>query len=129
MRLTSVFALCTLLVSLLTACGGGGSAGTASASAGSTEMSAIAQLGEKLFNDPTLSSTGAMSCATCHAASNHHAALDARSVPLGADPGKEAGRQASSLQYLRYYSSFFFANDCILSCVFSCFGRVIIFSL
>lgn len=111
MRLTSVFALCTLLVSLLTACGGGGSAGTASASAGSTEMSAIAQLGEKLFNDPTLSSTGAMSCATCHAASNHHAALDARSVPLGADPGKEAGRQAPSLQYLRYNTAFYFAKD------------------
>ncbi|HNH15617.1 cytochrome c peroxidase, partial [Zoogloea sp.] len=109
MRITSVLALCALIVPLLTACGGGGGASPSSSS--TSEMSAIAQLGEKLFNDPTLSSTGAMSCATCHAASNHHAATDTRAVPLGADPGKEAGRQAPSLQYLRYNTAFYFAKD------------------
>ena len=74
-------------------------------------MSAAAQLGDKLFNDPGLSSTGAMSCASCHVAGNHHAAADTRSVPAGADPGREAGRQAPSLQYLRFNKSFAFAAD------------------
>lgn len=74
-------------------------------------MSAAAELGARLFTDTTLSSTGAMSCASCHDANNHHAAPDTRSVPAGANPGHEAGRQAPSLQYLRFNTRFAFAAD------------------
>ena len=45
----------------LTACGGGGSGGS---STSSSTLSAAAHVGESLFNDPILSSTGAMSCAS-----------------------------------------------------------------
>ena len=50
---------CTLLVLILSACGGGGdgrAGGTAPLS-----LSAAAQVGEKLFNDPVLSGTGTQS--------------------------------------------------------------------
>ncbi len=100
-------ALLTLSLTLsLAACGGGGTTGQ-----GESGMSAAAQVGQKLFNDPILSSTGAMSCASCHDAGNHHAAPDTRSVPLGATPGHEAGRQAPSLQYLKFNTRFGFAAD------------------
>ncbi|WP_374245516.1 cytochrome-c peroxidase [Zoogloea sp.] len=100
-------AICSILLLSLAACGGGG--GSTATGAGS--MSAAAELGAKLFNDSALSSTGAMSCASCHDAGNHHAAPDTRSVPAGADAGHEAGRQAPSLQYLRFNGRFAFASD------------------
>ncbi|MCK6395420.1 cytochrome c peroxidase [Zoogloea sp.] len=99
-------AACTLLLLSLAACGGGGGG-----SAPSSGMSAAAQVGESLFNDPILSSTGAMSCASCHDKANHHAAPDTRSVPAGANSGHEAGRQAPSLQYLKFNTAFAFAGD------------------
>lgn len=100
---------CTLLVLILSACGGGGDG-----SAGGTaplSLSAAAQVGEKLFNDPVLSGTGTQSCASCHVKANHHAASDTRSVPAGAEAGHEAGRQAPSLQYLKFNTAFFFDKD------------------
>ena len=99
--------LVPFLALTLAACGGGGG-GSASTT---SSMSAAAQVGEKLFADTVLSSTGAMSCASCHVAGNHHAAADTRSVPAGADAGREAGRQAPSLHYLRFNGSFAFAAD------------------
>jgi cytochrome c peroxidase len=99
---------CMILTLCLTACGGGGSGGS---STSSSTLSAAAQVGESLFNDPILSSTGAMSCASCHDKANHHAAPDTRSVPAGANTGHEAGRQAPSLQYLKFNTAFTFAGD------------------
>ncbi|MBS0354146.1 MAG: c-type cytochrome [Proteobacteria bacterium] len=98
---------------LLVACGGGGggSSGGSGTDTATSNLSAAAQLGEKLFNDPILSSTGAMSCATCHVKANHYAATDSRSVPAGADAGHEAGRQAPSLKYLKFNTAFYFAKD------------------
>lgn len=100
-------AACSLLMLTLAACGGGGGGGSASGSS----MSAAAQVGEKLFSDTILSSTGAMSCASCHDKGNHHAAPDSRSVPAGAEAGHEAGRQAPTLQYLKFNTRFAFAAD------------------
>lgn len=102
-------AACTLLVLTLTACGGGG--GGSGTGTPSSTLSAAAQIGEKLFNEPLLSSTGNQSCASCHDKNNHHAAPDNRSVPAGATPGHEAGRQAPSLQYLKFNTAFFFDKD------------------
>ena len=104
-------AACTLSILILTACGGGGGGGSSAGSASANSLSAAAQIGEKLFNDTILSSTGAMSCASCHAKGNHHAAADTRSVPAGAEAGHEAGRQAPSLQYLKFNTAFAFAAD------------------
>lgn len=105
-----VLTACHVFLLTLSACGGGGGS-TSAGNATATSLSAAAQLGEKLFRDPILSSTGAQSCASCHAADNHHAAADTRSVPAGADSGREAGRQAPSLQYLKYNTAFAFAAD------------------
>lgn len=79
--------------------------------AAAADMSDVALLGKQLFNDPILSSTGKMACATCHDAKFAHAAPNTRSVPEGADPGREAGRQSPSLRYLKFNTSFFFAKD------------------
>ncbi len=79
--------------------------------AASDDMSAVAVLGQKLFRDTTLSSSGKMSCATCHDEKFAHAAPNTRSVPEGADAGKEAGRQSPSLRYLKFNTSFYFAKD------------------
>ena len=104
-------AACTLSILILTACGGGGGGSSSAGSASASSLSAAAQVGEKLFNDTILSSTGAMSCASCHDKGNHHAAADTRSVPAGAEAGHEAGRQAPSLQYLKFNTAFAFAAD------------------
>lgn len=105
-------AACALLAATLAACGGGGGGGGSSTpTTTASTLSAAAQLGEKLFDDPILSSSGAQSCSTCHVKANHHAASDTRSVPAGAAPGHEAARQAPSLQYLRFNTAFFFAKD------------------
>ena len=105
-----ILATCSAVALSLTACGGGGG-NDAGPAPSTSSLSAAAQLGESLFNDPILSSTGAMSCASCHDKANHHAAPDARSVPAGANPGREAGRQAPSLQYLKFNTAFAFAGD------------------
>ena len=57
----------------LVGCGGGGgnAAATASVPEAAT-LSAQASLGEKIFNDPSLSVSGRQSCASCHAASQAH---------------------------------------------------------
>ncbi len=53
---------------LLQACGGGGGgdAGAGAAPAGDSQMSAAAQLGQKIFGDTALSASGQQSCASCH---------------------------------------------------------------
>lgn len=88
-------------------------------------MSEVALLGEKLFHDPLLSSTGKMSCATCHDAKFAHAAPNTRSVPEGADSGKEAGRQSPTLRYLKFNTSFYFAKDGTPTGGFTWDGRAI----
>jgi cytochrome c peroxidase len=64
-----------------------------------------------------------MSCASCHDKANHHAAPDTRSVPAGANAGHEAGRQAPSLQYLKFNTAFAFAGDGTPTGAFTWDGR------
>lgn len=49
----------------------------------STPLSAMASLGRKLFFDPSLSASGAMSCAFCHAPANHYAPANRLAVQMG----------------------------------------------
>lgn len=46
-------------------------------------LSAVAQLGKKLFFDPSLSGNGQMSCASCHDPANHYAPANGLAVQLG----------------------------------------------
>lgn len=85
-------------LSLLSACGGG-SASTQNISASS--LSPAAALGEKMFNDVSLSASGAQSCATCHNPNNFHAQTNTLSVQLGGQNLKQLGLRAPpSLNYL-----------------------------
>jgi cytochrome c peroxidase len=93
---------------LLSACGGGG----ASPGAESGDLSAAASLGQKIFNDPSLSASGAMSCASCHAANLGHASPFSTAVAFGGAALDQAGtRTPPAINYLRYGPSFGFAPD------------------
>ncbi|HVT34871.1 MAG TPA: cytochrome c peroxidase [Nevskiaceae bacterium] len=76
------------------------------------ELSPAARLGQKLFNDVSLSASGAQSCATCHVPAHAHAGSDGRAVPLGGPAmGTQGFRNAPSLRYLSGNTKFLFAAD------------------
>jgi len=62
-------------------------------------------LGKQLFNDPRLSSTGTMSCATCHLESK--AFTDGHKKGLGIN-GVELQRNTPTLTYAVYQQTFFY---------------------
>jgi cytochrome c peroxidase len=97
----------------LSACGGGGSDAASSANLPTQQtMSAQAQLGERIFSDPSLSASGRMACATCHVEVNAHAPDNDLSVQLGGPLLDQQGkRSAPSINYLSFNTAFFFASD------------------
>lgn len=104
----------------LAACGGGGGGTTASGTQASpgapsapvaptptgtagAALSLAAQVGQKLFFDPTLSASGKMSCATCHDPNHAHAPPNNLSVQLGGPNLNQPGSRAvPSLRYKEY---------------------------
>ena len=75
-------------------------------------LSQLAQLGEKIFNDASLSSSGQMSCATCHVEAHAFAGADGLAVPRGGTTLTSPGtRNAPSLRYLGETSAFFFDGE------------------
>jgi cytochrome c peroxidase len=94
----------------LASCGGGNGGDSPSAEA----MSAAAQLGELIFKDPSLSASGAMSCATCHDASIGHASPFTTAVAFGGAtlPLSVAGlRNPPAINYLKFNGAFKFDTD------------------
>jgi cytochrome c peroxidase len=72
-------------------------------------MSQLAELGEKIFEDPSLSASGQMSCSTCHDAD--HALASAVDEPIssgGANLDVPGFRNAPSLRYVTATPAFFF---------------------
>ncbi|MBB3611059.1 cytochrome c peroxidase [Rhizobium sp. BK602] len=70
-------------------------------------LSAVAELGRKLFFDPSLSGSGQMSCATCHDPGNHYAPASDRAVQLGGPHLDRPGiRTVPSLAYKMATPSF-----------------------
>ena len=110
---------CLVLCSLFfAACGGGGgSSSDPNQEPGTTvpsapPLSSQAALGEKIFEDVSLSASGQQSCATCHDAAHAHAAADGRAAPLGGPAMNVAGfRNAPSLNYLSFTPAFFFDDE------------------
>lgn len=101
----------SLALLLAGGCGGGGGGDTPPASSTST-LSAAAQLGDKIFHDPSLSASARMSCATCHDAARGHAGADGlASTPGGADLTTPGFRNAPSLNYLGQNPVFFFDKE------------------
>jgi cytochrome c peroxidase len=71
------------------------------------ELSAVAQLGRKMFFDASLSSSGKMSCATCHSPDAAYAPANDLTVQLGGADMKHQGiRAVPSLRYLEHTPNF-----------------------
>lgn len=64
-------------------------------------LSAMAQLGERLFHDPRLSGSGKMSCVSCHSPTHAYGPAGPASVVLGGADARAPGyRAVPSLRYL-----------------------------
>lgn len=75
-------------------------------------MSRLAGLGEKIFNDPTLSSSGQLSCASCHDKDRAFAGADDLAAPLGGAFSTDSGfRNTPALTYLQSTPSFYFDSE------------------
>jgi len=67
----------------------------------SPELSVVAQLGRKMFYDPSLSGSGQLSCASCHSPANAYAPPNDLAVQFGGRDLRKPGlRAASSLTYI-----------------------------
>lgn len=101
-----------LSTTLLAACGGGGTSGAGSAAnttPTASTLSAQASLGEKIFNDVSLSASGQQACASCHVASSAHAQNNALAAQLGgAALNLQGGRLSPSVRYLSFNTAFAF---------------------
>jgi cytochrome c peroxidase len=109
------------LITSLAACGGGGDSpsGNSSATTQSQGLTAMAQLGEKIFNDQRLSANGNQACASCHVAAQGHAGapnsvasgLGSDATELGSDGHSLGGRVSPSIRYLGFNKAFRFEAD------------------
>ena len=101
-----------VLAALLSACGGGSSNDSVGATPQPTTpagLGEVALLGQKIFSDQSLSSSGKQSCASCHDPAQAHAQTDNLAVQLGGRDGTVAGFRASpSLRYLSLNPAFAF---------------------
>ncbi len=71
------------------------------------ELSAVAELGRKMFFDPSLSGSGQLSCASCHSPANAFGPPNGLAVQLGGRDGRKPGlRAVPSLAYVGRTPSF-----------------------
>jgi len=74
--------------------------------------SRLAELGEKIFNDPSLSSSGLLSCASCHDKDHAFAGADGLAAPLGGALSADSGfRNTPALTYLQSTPAFHFDSE------------------
>jgi cytochrome c peroxidase len=75
-------------------------------------LSAMAQLGRKLFHDPSLSGSGRLSCSSCHDPAHAYGPPGAASVMIGGPDMQTAGfRAVPSLRYLYRQPAFSIGPD------------------
>jgi cytochrome c peroxidase len=71
-------------------------------------LSPAAQVGALAFADPSLSASGTVSCATCHAAATSHSGAVARGFELGGPNANTPGlRNSQTLRYLAHNTAFY----------------------
>ena len=71
------------------------------------ELSAVAQLGRKMFFDPSLSGSGQLSCSSCHDPAHAYGPPNDLVVQLGGPDRKRPGlRAVPSLRYLEHAPNF-----------------------
>lgn len=106
------FFAAALAAAVLSGCGGGTEADAAAGQPGSAALSVQASLGQKIFNDASLSASGRQSCASCHGADNAHAPANDLAVQLGGPLlDRQGRRQAPSIEYLGLNTAFTVAAD------------------
>jgi cytochrome c peroxidase len=99
--------LIALVLTLAGACSDSKESAPAPVAAPARPLSEAAQLGELAYNDRVLSSSGRMSCATCHDPLFFHGPPNARPVQVGGPLMTEFGvRAAPSLRYLERQPAF-----------------------
>lgn len=107
--------MAAVLAALAACSGGSGTATTSPATPtpGPTNtLSEAAKLGELIFKDTSLSTSGAQSCASCHDPAAAHAPNNNLAAQFGGANGDVQGfRAAPSLRYLNQTPAFFFAAD------------------
>ena len=75
-------------------------------------LSAMAQLGREIFYDARLSSSGRMSCASCHSPQHHYGPPNDGPVMLGGpDRSRQGARAVPSLAYLERQPNFSIGPD------------------
>lgn len=122
-----------LLICLLAGCGGGsgGESATVSADGATAETAALrpprppapapaptpapapaptlAQVGDRLFDEASLSASGKLACASCHVEARGHADAAGTFLPLGGADGNHQGlRSSPSTRYLDQAGAFTF---------------------
>ncbi len=91
----------------LVACGSSGSSAPSE-----TALSAQAQLGEKIFEDVSLSASGTQACSTCHDPDHAHSPANALAVQSGGPAGNQQGiRKTPGIRYLKTNTAFFFDGE------------------
>jgi hypothetical protein len=109
------FAVVTLAIGAPTGCSGGsggGSSDSAPPPPAQSTLSAIAQLGEKIFADPSLSESGRIACATCHDLDHALASPTNEPIPSGGIALDVPGfRNAPSLRYANLTPTFSFDSE------------------
>lgn len=114
-------ALIATTLAAIGGCGGGATPLTGEVTAVSRAQQAVSalvlsadrvEIGRQIFNDPSLSASGAMSCATCHVASRAHADAPGGFLPLGGPGMDQQGlRSSPTTHYLFANSAFRFENN------------------
>lgn len=96
-------ALALLALAALVACGAGDEP------APEPELSREAALGERIFNDASLSASGRLSCVSCHAENAGHAQPNALAAQIGGPAlDRQGSRTAPSIRYLAFAPAFRF---------------------
>src|SRR5579864_6779299 len=75
-------------------------------------LSAMAQLGKEIFYDASLSSSGSLSCASCHSPDHAYGPPNDGPVMLGgSDLSRQGARAVPSLTYLERHPNFSIGPD------------------
>ena len=123
-RCVARLVICASSIASLAGCGGGGaqspttsvvtvqSSAAEVANSQQAALSTVARLGERIFNDLSLSASGRVSCASCHVAAFAHAPDNPLPVQPGGISLTLAGTRASpSLRYLQENPAFSFDKN------------------
>ena len=111
-RICIVFELITLTLTLI-ACGGGGGGGSTTPSSTAPAASTATQLSisQALFAEKSLSASGQLSCASCHADETAHSTASGVSLPVGGVlMNQQLSRSSPSLMYKSTTPTFSFNN-------------------